>query len=388
MLSPETLEKRAQRAWPSLLKGELAFPWAIPLGSPRGRELLESFDSVLAWAGGIRRLAMRHGLRLVEILVRHRQLGEQSLPQTLIVEDLAAYLRWQKKEQLYRQWTQARELTLVEFPMLSDWIHKRTDVLEDRLDVWPQCLSVLRYFLKHPRPDRYVRELDIPGIDSKFIETHRPLLDQLLQLVLRLEPSGELVDSLRSFCRKYRLRFDPLLIRFRWLDPRLAAQTLGLSDLSVMLEEFQQLNPPVSKVFISENKTNVLSFPLVRDSLVIFGQGGGVGALAGVPWLRTKDIYYWGDIDTHGFAILAQFRVHFPKVRSFLMDSRILEDCRELWVQEERPRATAFPRDLLHENEAELYQKLESGSWGTNIRLEQERIPFHHVLAALEDVGR
>src|SRR5690606_39500510 len=49
---------------------------------------------------------------------------------------------------------------------------------------WPAVLSVLEWFAAHPRPGLYLRQLDIPGVDTKFIEAHRGLLMELLDVVL------------------------------------------------------------------------------------------------------------------------------------------------------------------------------------------------------------
>ena len=68
----------------------------------------------------------------------------------------------------------------------------------------------------------------------------------------------------------------------------------------------------VQRVFITENEINGLAFPEVPDAAVIFGLGYGLERLAEVRWLRGKAIYYWGDIDTHGFAILDRLRAMFP----------------------------------------------------------------------------
>ncbi len=45
-----------------------------------------------------------------------------------------------------------------------------------------------------------------------------------------------------------------------------------------------------------------------------------VFGLAQAGWLARCQVYYWGDIDTHGFAILDQLRTHIPHARSLLMD--------------------------------------------------------------------
>ena len=76
----------------------------------------------------------------------------------------------------------------------------------------------------------------------------------------------------------------------------------------------------IKTVFVTENDINGLAFPIVDNSIVIFGRGYGFEHLQNAHWLRNKEIAYWGDIDTHGFAILSQFRKLFPAVRSFLMD--------------------------------------------------------------------
>jgi hypothetical protein len=104
---------------------------------------------------------------------------------------------------------------------------------------------------------------------------------------------------------------------------------------------FARLDPGVSRVFITENEINFLAFPPVRDSLIIFGAGYGFEMLAQARWLSRCRIHYWGDIDTHGFAILDQLRAHFEHVDSFLMDRATLLAFRSLWGEEtSRPCAT------------------------------------------------
>ena len=58
--------------------------------------------------------------------------------------------------------------------------------------------------------------------------------------------------------------------------------------------------------------------------MLIFGGGYAVSRVAGLPWLRDVPLYYWGDIDTHGFRILDLLRSRFPEVRSMLMDRATL----------------------------------------------------------------
>jgi hypothetical protein len=132
-------------------------------------------------------------------------------------------------------------------------------------------------------------------------------------------------------------------------------------------------------VFITENEVNFLAFPEVPESLLIFGGGYGWSALRDADWLHQRTVHYWGDIDTHGFAILDQLRVILPHSESFLMDRSTLLRLRDLCTAEPTPTTRAFQN--LRGEELAVLDCLRSGrGW---LRLEQERIPFSLVQAAL-----
>jgi hypothetical protein len=86
--------------------------------------------------------------------------------------------------------------------------------------------------------------------------------------------------------------------------------------MTIPVEQLAALKPAVSKVFITENEINGLCFPDVEKGLVIFGLGYGVDALKTVAWLKEKEVYYWGDIDTHGFAMLDQVRSGWGRIHA------------------------------------------------------------------------
>ena len=73
-----------------------------------------------------------------------------------------------------------------------------------------------------------------------------------------------------------------------------------------------------------ENEITYLAFPLPGGAIVIFGGGYAVDALEPLDWLTGLDLIYWGDIDTHGFAILNRLRHRFGHARSMLMDRATL----------------------------------------------------------------
>ena len=99
--------------------------------------------------------------------------------------------------------------------------------------------------------------------------------------------------------------------------------------------------------------------------------------LANLPWMKEKRILYFGDLDTHGLAILAECRRLFPQTESVLMDLPTFERWRDFAVTE--PKGAALSPEHLTPEERALANVLSAG----RLRLEQERIPLEEVRGAL-----
>ena len=386
------LRRRVLRDWErglllSLsLTGEALYPWRIPLKGPTTAMLADQFDAVRQWiralAEGAKTEAGKSGsssgYRLEFQEINHRQLGRNQVPVAAWLDTEGDALALIGKRREAARFHELATPIALAFPQLQTWLAKRPLRALEQADDWPGLLGVLRWIAEHPRPNVYLRQIDVPGVHSKFIERHRALLSELLDLVL---PAAAIAAASASgaagFERRYGFRAKPLPIRFRLLD----APFHGLTDLSVPCDEFARLSLPARRVFITENEINFLASPRVPDSLVIFGAGYGFEPLAEASWLQAREIYYWGDIDSHGFAILDQLRGHFPHARSLLMDRATLLAHRPLWGREATPTQRALSR--LQADEAGLYDDLRHDRIGPALRLEQERIGFAWVQAAL-----
>jgi hypothetical protein len=247
-------------------------------------------------------------------------------------------------------------------------------------DVWQRILAVCAYFVQHPQPYCYIRQLDITGVDTKFIENYKGLLSELLNRILPETAYKADITGLTNngFERRYGLRYDPPTCRFRILDKRLALH--GLTDLTLTVPEFKRLNLAVKTVFITENKINGLAFPDFPDAIVIFGLGYSVDVLAEIQCLQTATVYYWGDLDTHGFAMLSRLRGYFPQLTSLLMDESTLEAFQSLWGKE--PKSSTANLGNLTPDENKVFQQLKT----QGIRLEQERIAFNSLISVLNNI--
>lgn len=381
-------ELRAQvmRRWD---KGELLaeivapgdlFPLRLSLRGPTSSDLSERFDEVRTWAAG---LQQSPGCRLVMREVRHRVIGQNSLPGEAWVDTLEDALRLVGKARDARAFQALLAITLRQQPTLLPWLHRQPLRALALAELWPQLLDVVAWLQAHPRPDIYLRQVDLPGIHSKFIESQRGVLSELLDLTLPADAIDTMASGAAQFARRYGFRDKPLRVRLRFLGPEHRAWVSGAdADYTVSQQAFARLAPDVRHVFITENEINFLAFPPAAGSLVVFGAGYGFEAMAGAAWLQQCGLHYWGDIDTHGFAILDQLRAQFPHAQSFLMDRDTWLEHQAQWTLETQPTQRDLPR--LNEAERRVYDDLR---WrrlrDEPLRLEQERVAFGCVERAV-----
>ena len=382
---PAGLRAQVQKLWDrgellaSLVAGESLFPRRLVLKGPTSAEMTERFNELRAWIGELQ--AMAH-CRVELREFRHRLFGTNAVPQEAWVDSLDDALALIGKRRDASRFGALLDLTRLRQPALLDWLARRPLRALELADEWGRLLDIVAWLDAHPRPGVYLRQVDIPGVHSKFIEAHRGVLGELLDLALPAEAVDLSVAGASQFARRYGFRERLARIRFRILD-REHALLPGdpEQDLTLDARSFARLDPGVSRVFITENEVNFLAFPQVSDSLIVFGAGYGFEMLSEARWLSRCRIHYWGDIDTHGFAILDQLRAQFAHVDSFLMDRATLLAFAALWGEEDRQTLRDLPR--LTPTECALYDDLRDNRLRRNVRLEQERVGFAWVKAAL-----
>jgi hypothetical protein len=309
--------------------------------------------------------------------IAYRSLGKQTIPNVLIM-NRENFLKHLSKQNIFNQHINLIEESLKSFPNLKTLLIEKPKLIMEYDKVWKKLLKVCNYFTRYFQPNLYIRELNIEGIDTKFIESHKKVLDLMLSTIL----DTEVVKLAQNgFEKRYGLKYDLPSIRFRILDESL--YVMGLCDISLPLNEFKNLNIACDNIFITENKINGLSFPNIKSSMVIFGLGYGVESLKEVKWLENRKLYYWGDIDTHGFAILSQIRSYFSNIESILMHEEVINNYKSMATEE--PLAKRFMGELkyLTKNEENIFNNLKKNSYANEFRLEQERIPMSNILISL-----
>ncbi|ARM31312.1 DUF3322 domain-containing protein [Prosthecochloris sp. HL-130-GSB] len=388
--TPADLKARVQKLWDrgtlpaSMVEENSLFPLRLTLKGPGSRQLSENFTDVRSWISQLRSASGPY--RIVWRTVNHRVLGSNDIPSELWIDTIEDALGLIGKQDAASTFMDMISLTRQKEPALLPWLSKRPMQALELSASWPLLLQIVAWLRAHPRPGIYPRQIDLPGVHSKFIEQHRGVLSELFDLVLPPDAIDTQATGTINFCRRYGFRDKPLRVRFRLLDPDIDILPSGTDqDITITTEAFARLDIPVRTIFITENEINFLAFPPVKEAMVIFGAGYGFRNLAGIDWLHDRNILYWGDIDTHGFAILNQLREYLPHAESFLMDRDTLFAHRPLWGTENNPETATLTR--LTAEERSLYDDLRNDKPANRLRLEQERIAFQALLDALEKLS-
>lgn len=266
-----------------------------------------------------------------------------------------------------------------------------------------RLIALLSWFVENPKSGLYVRQLPVPGIDTKWVDLkRRGLVADLVRRITApplialpdlspegLEQSGydaaadcdEVSLDFYDICG---LRRPPTKLHLLVLCPALRAALGGLRDVVAPIEELAQLNLKPARALISENKDTGLSLPDSAGTVAFIKLGNAVSLLGQLPWVKQLPVFYWGDVDTYGFSILARARKTLGNVNSMMMNLETLEKHRDRLV-EERQQATNVDHALLTAQELEAYQGLLRNTWWTQKRLEQERLDWPYALTKISE---
>lgn len=224
-------------------------------------------------------------------------------------------------------------------------------------DDLPKLIATVNWFLANPDSGLLARQVVVEGADTKWLERHTGLVRRL---VTALTGTGELG-----------LRVEPRRFRVRLLDGgELADFNAAAADLAAL-----RLEPKC--VVLVENRDSMVPLSDLPGVVAVHSLGLAAPELAVVPWIARRPVLYWGDLDSHGLRILGQVRQVLPQTESVLMDAGTLERFRHLAV----PEPTPFRGEIGYLTDAETAVLRELRR--ADLRLEQERIPWPHALAAI-----
>ena len=377
MITPTEIRKKAEKKYLAFLQSVVegkTFDPVVIVGNKKPNDDMAMFEKELTELMEYSKERKGYGYTIEYQTVKTRKHGLQDIPTSISFFTEYDYLKFIGKEQITAHFRADIGKGLSELPELKDWISKYPNKVLDNHNVWDDILVVCKYFKTTPKPQLYIRELPIQ-VHTKFIERNKGIIKELLDIII----SEQVNTEATRFEPHFNLKYDEPIVRFRVLDKTISEKFFsGTNDISLPISQFKSIGISVHTVYIVENKMNMLTFPLKSDSIVLWGHGFGVDILKNVEWLRSKRIFYWGDLDAHGFLILSELRKHFPQVESFLMDRETFD----AFFENDKGVKTNVVGDLyLTSKEKEMFEYLKA----FNFRLEQEKIPFEYAKVKIPD---
>jgi hypothetical protein len=382
LLSPEAAKAQVVTRWTSnhrdWLAGKGDWPIEVLLGVPTEKEVAEDPAGVLDWS--IRWRSLETSLLPARIAWEERRyprLGAQRWPSRLSFAEPEEVARHAGQLGRWKRAAVRAEQMVKRFPLLggTNALGGRFDELADYEDAdFHVLLALLAWLEANPRSELYLRQLPIEGLHTKWLETRTAVVAPLLRALRPEQGAEQNIHALLG------LRRQQHRLRMRLLDRSLLPT--APADMEAPVQELARLVLVPRAVVIVENQETGLALPDIEGTVAFMKLGHSVSALAEISWLQGVPAVYWGDIDTHGLAILNRARKVLPQLRSVLMDEPTLLAHLALCVTE--PSAYgAGGLDALSPGEAALYDALRTNVHGPRLRLEQERLGFGQAIAAL-----
>jgi len=348
--------------------GTVTWPHSFPLGKPTKSDLDTDYGTfhrhVLEWQDWAR-------VHQVAITYTNRHvLGTtQIIPTHATVPDLATAAKiaaggWPHRLTRGTQRIGILRNRFPEAPGLARLVRAVDGYTDTDFDL---LLTVADWFSYNDPAGLTPRQVPIPGIHAKWLNSHQPhILTLTGKANLGLLPP----HSPR--------------IHFTYLDPdyratgRRAYDSATVGDTSVPAYQ-----PQV--VIISENKDTAIHFPLISSGISVEGDGFGGKTAAAFPWLVNADsVHYWGDIDAYGYEILNGWRADGVPVTSILMDPATYETYEPYGTNTDakgRPLEVGIRKPLPHltVEERAVYEHITDPTCSGHRRIEQERIPLREA---------
>lgn len=318
--------------------------------------------------------------------ISYRDLGEQIVPTSLAVADVASLVRilgeveqhalqhWQARisRVLAEPFARGAQLQHTLFHVLIDYLEE----LERYTDLDMELLLVLIPQLQPGMGNGgFLRALPVRYVDTKFLEQNYSLVEQIVNLLYAGEvlASGGLLVWLNC-------QANPA--GWLWVRPlcQRSRQALGgMPLLQLATETLRSVELPAHRILVVENVQSGLALPELENTIAVFGGGKNISWLS-ATWLEQKCVGYWGDIDSEGLRILADARRRLPTIDALMMDETTVREHSERMVDE--PDSAWMEPIGLEPHELRLFRDLRSGRFG-NTRLEQERIAPDYALEIL-----
>ncbi len=375
MKSPAELKLKLRRQWEKptlreerLLAADLAWPVDVSIGRPSPKVLSADLDTVK------RHITAWRQVKCGEVLwepVRYRAAhAAVDMPVTWRLRRPSDWVEACGDAALKQEFGCLTKLAETTNPVFHPLLVRRRSLWRGKpLDEVIQATRLALALEPGFADGRPLRAVSIEGIDTKFFERHAGLITTLLDVRFDGE-AGKI--GLEAFVGALAEGDHWLLV----MD--LDGGLLPFRKLRVRSSELRERMLPGWGLLIIENESCQHILTSIPGTIAVMGAGFDLGWTS-APWIATKRVAYWGDIDTWGLQYLAKAREAIGEMETLLMSSEIYTRFQDSAVPE-RVSAGFEPPQCLSNAERALYLRLLDEPRG---RLEQEFLPQATVREAI-----
>ena len=204
-----TLRRRWERGefLTMLASGQEWQPLSVPLHGPAPGELAADFGAAQTWVRQWEAAAPR-GLRLEYKVIGGRAIGANKLPCRAWIEGYQQLWTLLGVAGEVQRFTGLLAETAARAPRAAAWMAANPRQAMASEGDWAKIIQTVCWIEASSRPGMYLRQVDVPGVDTKFIESRRGILAELLDLQL---PAGRVDHSCprSDFTGRYGFRRKP-----------------------------------------------------------------------------------------------------------------------------------------------------------------------------------
>ena len=395
MISPEEIKNKAKNKYKDFLRyvidlqcencTEAFFPLIIKSDRGKVSDDLFSRQKDLQLLISKSKNKIGYGYKLDLEIVNSRKNGEQTEISRIYFENETDYLSFIGEKKSYKRFYNAifqiKGSNLLSIEKLCKWAKSHLNDLCSETEnehFWSDICLCADWLNKNQNSNLYIREIPL-SVHTKFIENNKKVIHSLT----------EKAELELSFEETFGLKTKPYFVRFRSLSDNiiLPFAEICLNDCQLSIADFSKLDKDflaqIENIFIIENEMVYLTFPKVQNSICIWGQGYKVNIL-NVGWFNTKKLFYFGDLDEHGFNILSTYRRYYPQIKSFCMDISVLNEYSQFIAEGKVLDNSKIPENL-STLEKECFMFLRDAKNKKN-GLEQERIHINYIKKKLQQL--
>lgn len=308
-----------------------------------------------------------------------KKLGRQKWPSKITIETEEDFLFLVNKEDESKIFKNQLDELIGWRKGIREFLFARPQSVMQYKLVWKNLIVVVDYLLGNDVSGLYIRSIPVP-VHTKFIEQYKSFIFELIKHF----KSDIISDDNFTFEQVFGLKSKQHVFNMRWLDKELATKYMqGHEVFGLSTEGLNKVNWQINEIWLVENETNLYLLPERESTLVIFSKGHALTQLFNLPLLSSSKLFYWGDLDEHGFIMLNTFKRHYKHTLSIFMDRFTVEyHKKEILQQPEKYKTISL--EFLTSEEDYAFQKLRE----ENGRIEQEKLNQEFVFNIIAKLSR